>query len=131
MPLVVEVKCGTASDSLTGVLLELLVQWCFYKSAMSAFRQQLQDDGEQIDESMTQPEAAIVAPVRFYREALRRSNSQKRHGEAVHALRFLRVLKKAFDLRVYFIVLSNDWHFQGTKLRCHQLRTNVIEDISR
>lgn len=123
VPLVVEVKCGSASDSLTGVLLELLVQWCFYKSAMSAFRQQLQDDGEQIDDSMAQPEAAIVAPIRFYREALRRSNTQKRHGEAVHALRFLRALEDAFDLRVRFIVLSNNWHFHGTRLRCHQLRT--------
>jgi hypothetical protein len=113
------------------VLLELLVQWCFYKSAMSAFRRQLQDDDEQIDDNVIQPEAVIVAPVRFYREALRRSNSPKRHGEVVHALRFLRVLKKAFDLRVRFIILSNDWHVQGTRLRCHQLRTNVVEDATK
>jgi len=130
VPLIVEVKCGTAKDSLTGVLLELLVQWCFYKSAMEAFRQQLQDDGEQIDQNMTQPEAAIVAPIGFYRKALERSNSRKRHGEAVNALRFLRILKTAFDLRVCFIVLSNDWHLQGTKLRCHQLRTNVIDNAT-
>jgi hypothetical protein len=119
-----------ATDSLTGVLLELLVQWCFYKSVMIAFRQQLLDDGEQIDLSVLQPEAAIVAPANFYREALRRSNSQKRHGEAAHAVRYLRVLRMTFDLRIRLIVLSNDWHVQGTNLRCHQLRTNAIEDAT-
>lgn len=66
VPVIVEVKCGTASDSLTGALLELLVQWCFHKSAMSPFRRQLRDDGVQIEDAVFQPEAVLVAPASFY-----------------------------------------------------------------
>jgi hypothetical protein len=131
VPSIVEVKCGEANDSLTGVVLELLVQWCFHKSAMIAFRHQLLADGVQIDDSVIQPEAAIVAPVQFYREVLRKSNSPKRRGEARHAFRLLRTLKSEFGLSVNFIILSDDWHLRGTRLRCHQLRIPAIEDARR
>jgi len=126
-PIIVEVKCGTAQDSLTGVLLELLVQWCFHKSAMAAFRRQLLNDGVHIDGSLIQPEAAVLAPSRFYREALRRSNAKERRSEATHALRLLRVLRSEFSLSVNFIVLSDNWHLQGTQIRCHRFRSSAIE----
>ena len=120
VPIIVEVKRGTATDSLTGVLLELLVQWCFHKSAMSPFRRQLQNFGEAIPDSVTQPEALIVAPARFYQETLRRSKDKRRHGEVDHAFRLLGVLEAVFGLSVSFIEVNDDWASQGTELRCRQ-----------
>jgi hypothetical protein len=133
VPILLEVKGGEARDSLTGVLLELLVQWCFHKSATEAFRSQLENDGIEIDSNIAQPEALIAAPAAYYREAVRRSHSKKRQNEAFHALRLVRSLERKFELSVGFIVISDLWHFQGTGFRCHRWRpdaSDCVPDVS-
>lgn len=133
-PIIVEVKGGTASDSLSGVLLQLLVQWCFHKSALNAFRRQIQDYDESIAIEAIEPEAMIAAPARFYRETLRRSKDSRRNDEANHAFRLLAVLEAGFGLSVKFIEIGDDWFLVGTKLSCRPIsaldlmRLNSSED---
>ena len=95
VPIVAEAKCATTTDSLTGVLLELLVQWCLHKSAMTALRQQFLDDGENVSDLLAQPGASTVAPASFYRETRRRSADRGRRGEITHAARMLKLCRRS------------------------------------
>jgi hypothetical protein len=122
VPMLVEVKCGGANDSLSGVLLELMLQWCFHKGAMPGFRKQLRDAGIEIGAEVTQPEAVIAAPLQFYREALRRSQSKKRLNEAAHALRLAHSLQEHTGLRVRNVVISDKWPKQGIGFHCREWR---------
>ena len=112
VPIVAEAKCATTTDSLTGVLLELLVQWCLHKSAMTALRQQFLDDGENVSDLVTQPGASIVAPASFYRETRRRSADRGRRGEITHAVRMLKLLHTLFRLSLELIEVDTDWAIQ-------------------
>lgn len=117
-PIIVEVKVGSATDSICGVLFELLVQWCFHKSAWEDFLNQLKNAGYPTPGHVTQPEAAVVAPTKFYTEAVRRSKDPRRCNEVTHARRFSGVLKTHFGLEVSFLQISDDWHSLGKNLSC-------------
>jgi hypothetical protein len=118
-PIIVEVKCGTATDSLTGALFQLLDNWCFHKSAWGAFLSQLQHAGYVISSQVTQPEAVLVAPLSFYEEVVRRSEDRRRWNEARHAKRFLGVMEATFGLKVRFVRVGSNWPQQGKNLCCN------------
>jgi hypothetical protein len=121
VPMVVEVKCGEAADSLTGVVLELLVQWCFFRCAMQQLREQFFVKGMGIAPDVTQPDAVVAAPEAYFMETMRRSHDTRRRDEAVHALRFVHLVEESTGMRVRFVAISDDWPKQGTGFRCREL----------
>jgi hypothetical protein len=112
-PVLVELKQARATDSLTGVLLEVLGHWAFYMRHWEEFRRQLAHDGVFRTDRMLTPSIVIAAPGAYFHESLRRSSDSRRHKEIEVAAALIKCLGDNCGLTLRLLAIDDDWQEVG------------------
>jgi len=108
-PLLVELKRGSATDPLTGVLLEALWHWTFGVQHSAEFKKQLCDFGYSTN---NRPRVAIAAPEEYYRQAQQRTRGP-RGSEYQIALSWLACLRQKQVVDIEMFAIENAWQSSG------------------
>ena len=121
-PILVELKRAKATDSLTGVLLEVLSHWAFHVRYFHQFRQQLAQSEVVNSLNSMMPTVAIVAPESYFIETVRRSSDRRRHHEVQVAAKLINCMRVLYDLQVRFLAIQDDWQQIGLDFVLHDWR---------
>lgn len=117
-PILVELKDGSASDPLSGAILELLYHWAFHMRHKDDFRALLADFG---CEPTVPCRLVLIAPHAFYDEAERRSS--KRYGEFERAIAWITELAARNVVIIDLYALDSGWQREGIHFRLRKVHT--------
>ena len=112
-PMLVELKPARASDSLTGVLLEVLSHWAFHMRYLPQFQQQVAQAEVVRSPVMQAPTVAIAAPESYFVETLRRSGDPGRHNEIRVAAQLIRCMLEIWGVQVRLLAIEDGWQQVG------------------
>lgn len=117
-PIIVELKCGTASDPLAGVVLEILSHWVFNVRHLADLTAQVNAFGYL---SSGSPRLAIVAPEGYYIETRRRT-SRRRCNEYDIAMSWINELRRNEIAMIDLYAVENDWLGAGPDFRMWKIQ---------
>jgi hypothetical protein len=118
-PILVELKRAKASDSLTGVLLEVLSHWAFHMRYLRQFQQQVAQADVVGSPVMLAPTVVIAAPESYFVETLRRSGDPRRHNEIRVAAQLMRCMLEMWGVGVRLLAIEDGWQQVGLEFAIH------------
>ena len=112
----VELKCATARDPLSGVVLEVLLHWIFNIQHREQFHQQLSDLGYVSKNPLGM---AICAP-RAYFESSATRNRKPRGDEFNSAQGWIKCLRERKNILIDLYEVKDDWLKVGPKFQMYK-----------